>query len=35
MVGSALPREHAVTDQTLPHVLTDYHEHFANLVAAY
>jgi hypothetical protein len=28
--GSALPREHAVTDQTLPHVLTEGDENLAD-----
>jgi hypothetical protein len=28
--GSALLREHAVTDQTLPHVLTEGDENLAN-----
>ena len=34
MLGSAMPREHTVTDQALTHVLTDDDEYLANLVAA-
>lgn len=34
MRGSALPREHAVTDQTLPHVLIADGENLADLVGA-
>lgn len=34
MRGSALRREHAVTDQTLPHVLTEGDENLADLVGA-
>jgi hypothetical protein len=33
MSGSVLRREHAVTDQALPHVLTESDEHLANPVA--
>jgi len=32
--GSTLLREHAVTDQTLPNVLTDGDENLADLVGA-
>jgi hypothetical protein len=32
--GSAMPREHAVANQALAHVLTDDKEHLADLVGA-